>query len=103
MLPGPCPGFLNVLLAAAVDPCLGGGEGGIGGGGGVSGSASEGGGASRNCEPKSAVRYPKLTTKVIVWVTPKVTKSTITLLVRLMVTLHVMNSGLLELSEATAS
>jgi len=82
----PLPRFECFLPTPAADPSLRRWEGGISGRGGVSGSASDGAGASRNCEPKSAVRYPKLTTKVIVWVTPKVTKSTITLLVRLMVT-----------------
>src|SRR5713101_7749661 len=64
-------------------------EGGISGRGGVSGTASNGAGANPNYEAKSGVRDTKLTAKVIVWVTPKLTKSTINLLVRLMVTLDV--------------
>ena len=88
---------------SAADPFLRRWEGGISGRGGVSTTASNGAGANPNCEAKSALRNAKLTTEVIVRVTAKLTNSTINLAVRLMVTLDVMNSGLLELSEATAS
>src|SRR5712692_2768810 len=87
----PLPRFVpNVFLPTpAADPSLRGWEGGISGRGGVSDSVSSGAGARRNREAKSALRDTTLTTKVIVWVTRKLTKSTINLLVRLMVTLHV--------------
>src|SRR5713226_189395 len=87
----PLPRFVpSVFLPTpAADPSLRGWEGGISGRGGVSDSVSSGAGAKRNCEAKSALRDAKLTTNVIVRVTPRLTKSTINLLVRLMVTLHV--------------
>src|ERR1700687_690306 len=84
----PAPVFV-FLPTPAADPSLRGWEGGISGRGGASDSVSSGAGARRNCEAKSTLRDIKLTTKVIVWITLKFTKSTVNLLVRLMVTLHV--------------
>src|SRR5260370_12866639 len=78
-----------ILPIWAADPVLRGWEGGISGRGGASTTASSGAGANPNCEAKSGVRDTNLTAKVIVWVTAKVTKSTINLAVRLDVTLHV--------------
>src|SRR5260370_28094864 len=64
-------------------------EGGISGGDGVSTTASNAAGANPNCEAKSRVQDTDLIAKSIVEVTVKVTKSTITLAVRLAVTFNV--------------
>src|SRR5712692_7248162 len=87
----PASFFVMFFPISAADPFLRGWEGGISGRDGVSTTASSGAGANPNCEAKSGVRDTNLIAKVIVWVTAKVTKSTINLAVRLDVTFNVMN------------
>src|SRR5260370_6121613 len=82
-----------ILPIWAADPVLRGWEGGISGRGGACITATSSAGANPNCEAKSGVRDTNLTAKVIVWVTAKVTKSTINLAVRLDVTFNVRSTG----------